>query len=183
MPEATKEIKLFYSYAHEDKTLRDELEKYLSALKRQYSLTNWSDREILAGEEWAQAIDQHLSSADIILLLISPDFIVSDYCYGKEMQLALERHQQGTCRVIPILLRPTAFWEKAPFSFIQMLPTGAKPITRWSDRDEAFYDVVEHLAASIEALILSRRTKEEWLDEAKTHDKLKQYEEALNAYD
>src|SRR5437764_11330237 len=87
MPQTSRqEIKLFYCYAHEDKPLRDELEKHLSWLKRRYQLTNWHDREILPGEEWEQAIDTHLNAADLILLLISPDFMASDYCFGKEMQ-------------------------------------------------------------------------------------------------
>jgi hypothetical protein len=93
MPDATKqEIILFYCYAREDKALRDELEKHLSSLKRLYSLRNWHDREILPGEEWEQAIDTHLNSAHLILLLVSPDFLSSEYCFGKEMQRALVVH-------------------------------------------------------------------------------------------
>ena len=138
MPDTSnQEIRLFYCYALEDKTLRDELEIHLSGLKRQYRLTNWSDREISPSEDWEQAIDKHLSTAHLIFLLISPDFMASDYCYGKEMQRALARHEAGTCRVIPILLHPV-YWEVAPFSKLQMLPTDAKPITRWLDRDDAF---------------------------------------------
>lgn len=83
-----QEIKLFYSYAQEDKHYRDELEKHLAWLKRRYRLTTWYDREILPGEEWEQAIDTHLDNADLILLLISSDFMASDYCYGKEMKRA-----------------------------------------------------------------------------------------------
>ena len=121
-------IKLFYCYARKDKPLLDELEIHLSWLKRRYPLTTWHDREILAGEEWEQAIDKHLNTANLILLLISPDFMASDYCYGKEMQHALDRHRTGTCRVVPILLRPT-YWEEAPFGSLQLLPTNAIPIT------------------------------------------------------
>src|SRR5438270_2247403 len=138
-------IKLFYCYAHEDKLLRDALEIHLSWLKRRYRLTNWHDREILPGEEWEQVIDTHLNTAHLILLLISPDFMASDYCYGKEMQRALARHKVGTCRVVPILLRPT-YWEDASFSSLQLLPTDTKPITRWPDRDEAFQDVVTEIS-------------------------------------
>src|SRR5207248_2158496 len=125
-----QDIKLFYCYAREDKALREELEKHLSWLRRRYQLKNWHDREILPGEVWEQAIDAHLNAAHLIFLLISPDFMASDYCYGKEMQRALERHTAGTCHVIPILLRPT-FWKGAPFSSLQLLPTDAKPITLW----------------------------------------------------
>src|SRR6266566_736262 len=157
-----QEIKLFYCYAHEDKALRDELQVNLSGLRRQYQLTNWYDREILPGEKWEEVIDKNLSTADVILLLISPHFVDSDYCYGKEMQRALERHHAGNCCVIPILLRPT-YWEETPLSAIQMLPTDARPITSWPDRYEAFHDVARGVSLAIKALLTTRtgKTKEE----------------------
>jgi len=177
-----QEIKLFYCYAHEDRPIRDELEKHLSWLKRRYQLTNWHDREIMPGEEWEQAIDMHLNTAKLILLLISPDFMNSDYCYGKEMRRALERHRAGTCRVIPILLRPT-YWEDAPFSSLQLLPTDARPITRWPDRDEAFQDVVTEISRTIKDLLISLKTKEEWVREGNARTELKRYEEALATFE
>src|ERR1700738_2909460 len=177
-----QEIKLFYCYAREDKPLRDELEKHLAWLKRRYQLTNWHDREILPGEEWEQAIDTHLNAAHLILLLISPDFMSSDYCYGKEMQRALERHAEGTCKVIPIILRPT-FLDAAPFNKLQMLPTDAKPITRWSDRDEAFHDVVKEINLVLKDLLLSLKTKKDWLDEGISFRNLKRYDYALEAFE
>lgn len=177
-----KEIKLFYCYTRKDKPLRDELEIHLSWLKRRYQLTNWHDREILPGEEWEKIIDQNLDTAHLILLLISPDFMASDYCYGKEMQRALERHKEGTCRAIPILLRPT-YWEDAPFSSLQLLPTDAKPITLWQNRDEAFRDVVIEISHTIIDLLISLKTKEEWIGEGDAFKKLKRYEEALAAYE
>jgi len=177
-----KEIKLFYCYAREDKPLRDELEKHLSWLKRRYQLTNWHDREILPGEEWEQAIDKHLNSAHLILLLISPDFMASDYCFGKEMQRALARHKAGACRVVPILLRP-AYWEDAPFSSIQLLPTDAIPITLWPNRDLAFQNVVTEISRTIKDLLISFKTKEEWCEEGYTFRNLKHYKEALAAFE
>jgi len=123
MPEASRQkTKLFYCYAHEDKVLRNKLDRHLSTLKRHYNLTNWHDREILAGQEWEKEVGEQLNSADIIILLISPDFMASEYCYNKEMQRALERHAEGSCLVIPILLRPT-HWEREPFGKLQLLPT------------------------------------------------------------
>src|SRR5260370_21523967 len=85
-----KILEILYCYAHEDKKLRDELEKHLSNLKRQGRVSNWHDREISAGKEWVQEIDRHLDTADIILLLVSPDFMNSDYCYSTEMEHALK---------------------------------------------------------------------------------------------
>lgn len=108
-------LNLFYCYAREDKVLRDELDIYLSSLKRQNLVTSWYDGEIGPGTEWEKEIDKQLRSAHIILLLITPHFMASDYCYGTEMKRALERHRAGTARVIPVILRRT-FWEDAPFS-------------------------------------------------------------------
>src|SRR5260370_19111528 len=177
-----QEIKLFYIYARKDKPLREELEIQLSWLKRRYQLTNWHDHEILPGEEWEQAIDKNLNTAHLILLLISPDFMASDYCFSKEMRRALERHTEGTCRVIPIILRPT-YWEDAPFSSIQLLPTNAKPITSWPNPDEAFQDVVTEISRTIKDLLISLNTKEEWLIEGAILMNLRRYEEALAAYE
>jgi len=179
-----QEIKLFYCYARKDKFLRDELEKHLSWLKRRYHLTNWHDREILPGEEWEQAIEAHLNTADLILLLISPDFMASDYCYGKEMQRALDRHKAGTSRVVPILLRPT-FWEGAPFSNLQLIPTNARPITSWRNPDEAFQNVATEINRTIKDLLMLslEKTKQDWLKEGNTLKGLKRYEEALAAYE
>src|SRR6266849_3948169 len=130
-------VELFYSYAHEDEALRATLEKHLSLLRRQGVISQWSDRHITAGTDWTQAIDEHLEQASIILLLISADFLASDYCYGVEMKRALARHQANEARVIPILLRPVD-WHNAPFAHLQALPTDAKAITSWPNPDEAF---------------------------------------------
>src|SRR5437660_9264039 len=99
-------LNVFYSYAHKDAKLRDELGKHLVPLKRHGFIVDWYDRDISAGKEWEKEIDDHLNTAHIILLLISPDFLASDCCYGIEMQCALERHEAGEARVIPILVKP-----------------------------------------------------------------------------
>jgi len=131
---------LFYSYAHEDEALRDQLEKHLSILHRQQVISGWHDRAIAAGTEWERQINEHLETAHIILLLISADFIASDYCWGKEVQRAMERHDSGAARVIPILLRDVD-WTGAPFGKLQALPQDAKPVTSWPNQDEAFANV------------------------------------------
>ncbi len=157
---STSSLKLFYCYAREDRALRDELDLHLSGLKRQRYITSWSDREIAPGIEWEQKIDTHLNTADIILLLVSPHFMASDYCYGIEMERALQRHLAGTARVIPIVMRPVD-WHGAPFSTLQMLPTDAKPITRWPDRDEAFWDVASNIRLMIQELNLVKTIQDE----------------------
>jgi tetratricopeptide (TPR) repeat protein len=151
MPNSSTLVEIFYSYAHEDETFRSKLETHLSLLHRQGLITAWHDRHILPGTNWSQAIDEHLEHASVILLLISADFLASDYCYGLEMQRALQRHQANEASVIPILLRPVD-WNNAPFAHLQVLPTDAKPITKWRNRDEAFADVAAGIRRVIEDL-------------------------------
>ncbi len=148
-PEAA--IEVFYSYAHEDETLRDHLVKHLSIMKRRGLILDWHDREITAGDEWGGAIDEHLESAHIILLLISSDFLASDYCYDIELKRAMERHETGEARVIPIILRQVD-WRGAPFGKLQALPKDAKPVTSWSNIDEAFTNIAEGIRKAVEKI-------------------------------
>lgn len=141
-------VEIFYSYSHKDEEFRDELETHLSMMKRNGEITGWHDRRIIPGEEWEGEIDEHLESAGIILLLISPDFLASDYCWRVEVKRAMERHREGTARVIPIILRKCD-WSSSPFGKLQALPKDGKPIKTWSDRDEAFTDVVSGLKRAI----------------------------------
>ncbi len=144
-------IDVFISYSHKDDDLREELVTHLANLRRQGKITAWHDRAIEAGEEWEAQIKGRLESARVILLLISPPFVASDYCYDIEMQQAIKRHNAGTARVIPIILRPCD-WKDSPFSKLQVLPKDAKPVTQWSDRDAAFLDVVEGIRKAIDSL-------------------------------
>jgi hypothetical protein len=146
-----KSIEIFFSYAHEDEPLRDELAKHLKLLERQGIIQSWHDRKITAGEEWKSEIDTHLESAEIILLLISADFLASDYCYNIEMKRSLERHKNNQARVIPVILRPVD-WHRSPFGKLVALPTDEKPITTWPNQDEAFTDVAQGLRRAIDQL-------------------------------
>jgi len=144
-------LNIFICYAREDEELRKILEKQLKNLNRQGLIDVWHDREISAGTEWEEAIHQRLDEAHIILLLISPDFIASDYSYDKEMTRAMERHEAGEARVIPILLRPSD-WEETPFGKLQFLPTDAVPVTRWSNHDDAFLNVAKGIRKTVQEL-------------------------------
>lgn len=150
--EPTKAIKIFYSYSHEDKRLRDELEKHLGALKRSGQIVTWYDRDIQAGTQWQDEIDTRLNTANLILLLISHHFIDSDYCYGREMQRALARHRAGEAYVIPIILSPVDR-QDTPISELQVLPAEGKPITLWRDRNVAFLKVVQGIREIVKTLI------------------------------
>lgn len=144
-------IDVFISYSHQDDALRAELDIQLSSLKRQGKIAAWHDRAIEAGTEWEAQVKAKLESAPVILLLISPPFMASNYCYDIEMERAIERHNEGTARVIPIILRPCD-WQGSPFSKLQVLPKEAKPVTLWSDRDSAFLDVVQGIRRAVESL-------------------------------
>jgi tetratricopeptide (TPR) repeat protein len=140
---------VFYSYAEADEDLRSELDKHLSQLRREGLITTWHRRQVIAGQDWTKALDRHLNIASVILLLISADFLASDYCYGIEMQRAMERYNAGEARVIPILLRPVD-WQRAPFGMLQALPNNGMPITKWRNRDAAFTDVALSIRTALE---------------------------------
>jgi internalin A len=142
LSEQKQAAKLFYSYAHKDESLRNELETHLKLLQRQGIIESWSDRDIEAGDEWKRKIDDNLERADIILLLVSPDFIASDYCYEIEMKRALERHEKNEALVIPIVVRDVN-WRTAPFAKLQALPKDALAVTKWADKDSAWRNVSE----------------------------------------
>lgn len=120
-------------------------------MKRQGLISAWHDRKITAGSEIDNAISANLEVATIILLLVSPDFINSDYCFERELKRALERHERGEARVIPVILRPCD-WHDLPFGKLLGAPKDGKPITTWPNRDEAFLDVVKAIKAALKEL-------------------------------
>lgn len=148
---STEPIEVFFIYSYKDEDLRDELAKHLSILKRQGIITAWHDREISDGTEWAGHIDEHLNTAQIILLLISPDFLASDYCYDIELTRAMERHAAQEAYVIPVILGEFD-WKGAPFGKLQALPKDALPVTNWENRDRAFADVARGIRQAVEEL-------------------------------
>jgi hypothetical protein len=142
---------VFFSYSHKDEGLRDQLETHLAGLKRQGLISAWHDRRIAAGREFGPAIDENLEGAGVILLLVSPDFIASDYCYEREMMRALERHKGGEARVVPVILRPCD-WHDLPFGHLLATPRDGKPITTWPNIDQAFLDVVQAIKAALQEI-------------------------------
>jgi hypothetical protein len=148
---------VFFSYSHADEALRDQLEKQLALLKRQGVIETWHDRRIGAGAEFAQEIDEHVNSDDIILLLVSSDFLDSDYCYEREMKRALERHEAGEAVVIPVILRPCE-WTHAPFGRLNATPPDGRPITKFSDRDDALLEVVTAIRAAADEINSKKKT-------------------------
>ena len=137
-------INLFFSYSHKDEQLRDELDKHLSILKRQKIINTFHDRRIYAGSDFSNEINSNLKTADIILLLVSSDFLASDYCYDNEMQYALARHERKEATVIPVILRPCD-WQTSPFGKLMAIPKDGKPVTKFSCYDDAFLEITNEI--------------------------------------
>lgn len=144
-------IEVFFSYAHEDEDLRNELAKHLKLLERQEVIKAWYDRDITAGGEWKSEIEKQLNSAQIILLLISSDFLNSDFCWSVELEMAMQRHKAKEARVIPILLREVD-WHNAPFGSLQPLPQNKEPVTNWDNRDQAFTNIAKGIKKVVQEL-------------------------------
>jgi hypothetical protein len=153
-------INIFFAYSREDSTLRDRLDKHLSGLKRKNYVNTWYDGKIDAGKEWEKEIDSNLAKADILLLLISADFIASDYCYEVEMTKAISRHEKGDAVIIPIILNPCD-WSDLPFSKIQGLPQNGKPITsnHWENSEIALNEVAKSIKDIVENLLTTKNKR------------------------
>jgi TIR domain len=148
---APRQVEVFESYAHSDERLRAELEKHLAGLKRSSAIRTWHDAKIVPGSEIGREITSHLQTADLVLLLVSADFLASDYCYSKEMKRAMARHESGEAIVIPVILRPVD-WHDTPFAKLLALPKDGKPVTVWPKRDVAYVDIVKGIKRALQAL-------------------------------
>lgn len=145
-------IEIFYSYVEEDKDMAEKLQKHLILLKRQGLITDWHSGKLIPDEEPSEQIQEHLETAKIILLLISQDFMFSEHIDTVEVKRAMERHKSKEAIVIPVLLRPSNDLDKAPFGNLLAIPRNRKPISKWSDKDEAFVEVAKEIRAVVERL-------------------------------
>ena len=145
------QFKLFYSYSHKDEAFGEKLEGHLAILRRNNYLTEWHDRRISAGNEWEEEINYHLEEADIILLLISSNFLASDYCYDTETIRALEKHQANESVVIPVILSP-CLWRESKLGKLQALPTDGDPISTAAHEDQAWLAVAEGVLEKVREL-------------------------------
>jgi len=145
-------LKIFMSYAHEDEAMKTELDKALIMLKRSDKIDLWQDRELMAGQEWDKTIMDEITTADIILLLISVDFNSSQYIWDKELAVAMQRHENGEARVIPVILRECE-WQDMPYGKLQALPGGAVPVQKFSRVDEAYTDIAKGIRQVVNYLL------------------------------
>ena len=137
-------MKVFISYSHKDDRALDRLHTHFAMLRQEGKITEWFDREILAGGEFNQEISEQLESCHLFLPLVSPDFLASNYCYEKEMTRALERRSAGVVHVVPIIIEPCD-WKASPLGELKALPRDGKPVVEWPNENAAFLDVVTEL--------------------------------------
>lgn len=153
-------VNMFISYCPEDDALELELEKHLASLRRKGLITIYSPKSVRPGEHVIETINRYLASAQVILLLLSPDYLASEQCYDVEVEGARTEAERRGVIVIPILLRPSDIRElrtrddagKEWFEKLQRYPKNEKPITSWSDRDQAFKEITVELRALAEKL-------------------------------
>lgn len=154
-PPVLAPVKIFYSYARADEKLREALETHLALLKRQRLIEAWKDRQIEAGQEWDEAIKRKLAEAELVLLLVSPDFMASDSIWETELDPALERRRRGEAVVVPIIVRPTEL-KGTELMKLQALPRDGKPVIAWASQDEAWVDVARGLRQVVERIRTGR---------------------------
>jgi len=157
-------LDLFFSYSHEDEDLRNELEIHLAMLKRQGLIRAWHDRRIPPGEDFDAAISEQLETANIILLLVSPYFLASKYCYEVEMTRALERHRSGEAVVLPVILQPCD-WQHAPFGKLRATPPDGNPVAKFANVHDAFLQVTKDIRWAAEKLGVSTPSTAQVTDE------------------
>lgn len=143
------EKKVFISYSHKDEQYRSDLEDHLSMLKRNGVISIWHDRKIIAGDDWKNKISENLEASEIILLLISPSFLASDYCYDIELNRAIEKHENGSARIFSIIIRPCD-WQNSQFAKYQAVPKDGEPIVLWKNTDSAWLDAIKSLKTLIQ---------------------------------
>jgi internalin A len=141
-------VRLFGSYSHRDEEFREELANHLKIFERMELIEQWHDRRIVPGDAWRGEIDIHLTNADIVLLLVSPDFVASDYCCDVEMKAALS----GRARVIPIIVRDCK-WDLAEFASLQILPRNGRPVQQSRPRDRAWRQIADELESIIKTIV------------------------------
>lgn len=174
-----KPLEVFCCYARQDQPYLLRLKKHLMALQREGLIIVQDDTDVRPGEDWKEKISHYLNTAQIILLLISPNFMASNYCYSEQMVRAMGRHEREEACVIPVILCPVP-WQNAPFGKLEALPTEAKPVTDpgWHGQDNAFADVVQGIHRIIIPLLVKQ-----YLAKGKTEYDQQSYRAALSAYE
>ncbi len=144
-------VDVFISYAREDRSFLRELETHLAPLRHDGIISHWTDEQIVPGESWRNAIAERIRRAKLVLLLVSPDFLASEFCYRVELNDAIAKAKAGSAYVVPIVVRECD-WSSAPFAFLQALPEGGRAVAGrdWPSRDAAWKSVIQGLRMTLD---------------------------------
>jgi hypothetical protein len=172
MPELGR-INVFYSYAHTDEAYRTRLVEWLGALREEGVISDWHDRKIAPGADWGREIASNLERSHVVLLLISPAFMQSDYSIGVEVKKAIALHWERRCRIVPVIIQPTPGWTDAEFGTFQALPKDAKPVSQWAHQEAAYADIVEGIRKVCKEIVdwenpYRRGTVGDWIETEQT---------------
>lgn len=162
-------MKLFISYAREDEKYKKELLKHLSNLQRKGLIEGWHDGLILPSQQWDSEIKEQLHQCEVILFLISVDFLASDYIHNTEIKIAFERYEKNEVKIIPAIARP-CLWQDTEFGQFQALPKNAKPLSTQKNLDEALLDVAQGIAKIVKANLHEEKEKQPTAFKAKTNE-------------
>ena len=143
-------MQVFISYCHYDKHHFHRLKVHLATLKRENLINDWSDVDIHAGQAINHEIKQQLDSAELFLMLVSPDFLNSSPCIDSELKHALKRQKSGTAVMVPIIIEPCDWQSMSVLKNIKALPHDALPVSEWSNPNKAWFDVVTELKKIIQ---------------------------------
>ncbi len=142
-------LKVVISYSHKDEEFREMLDTHLTILERAKKIKVWNDRDLTPGEEWNEKIYNSIVAADIIILLVSGNFIASEFIWNNELPLAMSMHENGHATVIPIIIK-SCEWKDAPFSRLQCLPKNGAPVAKWADRDEPMAEIAKAIRGHVD---------------------------------
>lgn len=151
-------VKVFISYSHKDKEYKDELESHLSMMIRNGEIDQWNDKMIEPGEKWDESINESLDKAELLIFLVSSDFLNSEYCYGIETARSIAKHHENKATIIPVIIRHCD-WQSSKLAQFQVLPLGGKPVREFEDRDKAFLQVVDGIKVAIRAINNEKKRK------------------------
>jgi len=142
-------MKAFISYSHRDTQYLERLKVHLAQARRDSLISEWNDQEIKAGDNLDNHISEALLTSELFLALVSPDYIASNYCFEKEFQKAIKMQEEGKLTIVPIIVEPCE-WQKTPFGKLKAIPKDGKPISEYTNQNNAFLNVVDELRRLLE---------------------------------
>jgi hypothetical protein len=142
--------KAFISYSHIDERVLERLHVHMAVLKRDGKISSWYDKEILAGGNLDANISSTLNDSDIFLAIVSPDYLNSQYCYEKEFQEALKMQERSEIIIVPIIAEPCD-WKSSPFGKMKAIPKDGKPISEWTNENNAYLNIIDELRRLLDA--------------------------------